>query len=263
MEIEELIKAATKIYGNRKTHENNCTFCNSNIGSGYCICVESALINRIARRINSKVELLERYNRVGADFKKSIIESSNVPLKYASITIAQYKVRTKEEEKILQKIGKYQDELISNYLTGKNLLLMGNYGTAKSFFMSALCNYCIREKILNVKYINIVDLVNEVNSTYEEGSLKTKEQVINRYASYDFLFLDDIDKKENPSDATKEIMYNIINTRYDNILPTVISSNNSLEALDINYYGEAVISRLGEKSEKVYFNSENERLKSA
>ena len=138
-------------------------------------------------------------------------------------------------------------------------MLIGNYGTAKSFLLSALCNYCTKEKNLKAKYINVVDLANEVKSTFNDGTPKTTEDVINEYVGLDVLFIDDLDK-EQPTEYIKKLIYNIVNRRYEDMRPTVISSNSNLEALDVKFYGEATISRLHENAEIIYFESENERL---
>jgi len=55
-------------------------------------------------------------------------------------------------------------------------------------------------------------------------------------------------------------MYSIVNSRYEGENPIIVSSNNPLEILDEKYFGEAVVSRLLEKSIEVQFNSKNERF---
>ena len=73
------------------------------------------------------------------------------------------------------------------------------------------------------------------------------------------MFIDDIDKL-NPTDYARELMYSIVNIRYEKELPIVISSNSSIETLDKKYFGEAVVSRLLEKSTYIQFDLEDMRF---
>jgi len=92
---------------------------------------------------------------------------------------------------------------------------------------------------------------------YGNGKVNTTDY-INRYKKADFLFLDDIDKRE-PTDYIKQILYSVVNYRVENELPVVISANAMLNELE-QKFGEAIISRLVEKSRVVLFEQANERL---
>ena len=256
--INEIVKTAKEIYGNRKTPENYCTFCGYFIGNSYCTCLESFKINHIARRLNERANALDRLRLFNIEYDPT--KNNNVPVKYASASLKDYKDRTFNEKQVLKQVQKYQDEIIKNFLTGKNLLLIGNYGTAKSLLQSALCNYCTSEKKLTARYLNVTELTDEVKSTFSDGTEKTTQDVINGFIELDVLFIDDIDK-ESPKEFVRNLLYKIINKRYELIKPTVISSNADLQELDEKFFGEATISRIKENSEIVYFKAENERLK--
>jgi len=259
MFFEEMLQQAKKLYGTRKNDDGNCTFCNSYVGNGYCNCIESLQINRIAQRINEKASTMERLQLLGINFV-DLVKNNNVPAKYANATLNQYLARNQHEIEIKKQISRYQTNIIENSLVGKNLLLIGNFGTAKSLLLSALCNHCTIGKGLTAKYVNIPDVAGEVKDTFADGTLKTEEDVIKSYLILDYLFLDDIDKGRL-SDFVKELFKRIISKRYDEQKPTCISSNVGIEELDIEYFGEATISRMVENSVIIYFKSENERLK--
>ncbi len=258
--INEIIEKARELYGVRKNDAGNCTFCKSYVGNGFCNCIESFQINRIAQRINKKTEFIAHCKEIGVDYI-DLIKNNNVPLKYANATLNIYQTRNQLEIDVKNKVGCYQTNIIENYLTGKNLLLIGNYGTAKSLLLSALCNYCSINKGLTGKYVNITDLADEVRSTFSDGTPKTTEDVINSYLRLDYLFVDDLDK-EKPTEFVKNLIYKIINKRYDEKKPTCISSNTDIMELDLDYFGEATVSRMVENCVVIYFKSENERYKS-
>lgn len=106
---------------------------------------------------------------------------------------------------------------------------------------------------------NAVDLINEIKDSFNTSTKITTKEVLERYCKSDFMFIDDIDKL-NPTDYARELMYSIVNIRYEKELPIVISSNSSIETLDKKYFGEAVVSRLLEKSTYIQFDLEDMRF---
>ena len=111
----------------------------------------------------------------------------------------------------------------------------------------------------NVRYINSVDLINEIKDSFNTSTKITTKEVLERYCKSDFMFIDDIDKL-NPTDYARELVYSIVNIRYEKELPIVISFNSSIEELDEKYFGEAVVSRLLEKSTYIQFDLEDMRF---
>jgi DNA replication protein DnaC len=60
------------------------------------------------------------------------------------------------------------------------------------------------------------------------------------------LVLDDV-AREKQSDWTRQILFDVINYRYEHMTPTIITANLSLDALG-NYLGRDIFSRLYETS---------------
>ena len=70
--------------------------------------------------------------------------------------------------------------------------------------------------------VNAVDLLVEVQSTY--GTPKEESAVLAHYSKCPVLVLDDLGKEQQTA-WTVSRLYAIINARYANMLPTVITSN--------------------------------------
>lgn len=178
------------------------------------------------------------------------------------MTFEDYRIQnpaSDKKQKVLNAVKDYYNDICFNYLRGNNLLLLGNWGTGKTMLSSILANKCA-DLCFGVKFINVVDMFEEIKDTFNNtGKIKTK-YYINNHKKGEILFLDDIDKKQQPTDYIKEIFYSIINYRVENELPTVISANSNLAELD-KIYGEAIVSRLAENARVVLFTHNNERLK--
>lgn len=257
----ELKRALTELFGER-IKDKKCNFCGAELESGrYCSCLKATKINRYYLKANKKIEIFnDCFNALDVAAKKTGLTSiTKIPPKYRGMDFEDFKTDTPEREKVFKKVQGYFDDSVKNFLIGKNLILTGNFGTGKTLLMSILSNRLTSDYAFRVCYINAVDLINEIKDSFNTSTKITTKDVLNRYVTADFLFIDDIDKL-NATDYVRELMYSIINARYESESPVIVSSNNSIEILDEQFFGEAVVSRLLEKSTLIQFNSKNARF---
>lgn len=104
----------------------------------------------------------------------------------------------------------------------------------------------------------LINLLNEVKDTYTMEN-KTESFIIEKYSKVPLLIIDDLGK-ERPSEWTLEKLFTIINNRYENNLPVVITTNYNRERLrerlasNVNYeIVDSIISRLYEMCKGINF----------
>lgn len=134
-----------------------------------------------------------------------------------------------------QNFEKYEQEGIGLFFTGP-------VGTGKTHLAAAIANYLIREKVIPVKFGNITMLLSEIKSTYEEEAKTSEAEVIDTLSNVRLLIIDDLGK-EKTTEWTSQILYTIVNNRYENYKPIVITTNLDLQELE-EKIGEATLSRL-------------------
>jgi DNA replication protein DnaC len=140
---------------------------------------------------------------------------------------------------------------------GNGLYIWGQCGTGKTHLAYAIANALLERKV-NVKFAEIVDLLGKARSTFNGNKPSDDEYaIIGEYANAELLILDDLGS-EKASEWTLQTLYAIVNARYANSRPTVITSNMALETLR-KYYGDhdpvgwagKIIGRLEQLSEIV------------
>lgn len=261
--VAKALKTELKnIYGTR-LNGNKCAFCGEELNpKEYCFCPEANRINPFYKRVRTKTDNLYLWS-ADADTRKAMLKHffkySGVPIKYSGMRLEDYKEYESADVKVKKLVSAYFTEAIKNYLTGKCLILVGNPGTGKTMLMSILVEGIIRDYMFTARYINCVELINEIQDTYSSSTPKSTLSVLNKYRDADFLFIDDLDKINATPDA-KKLMYSIINDRYDRVLPTIISANSSIDVLDEKYFGEPTVSRLLERSVEIEFTQEDRRF---
>lgn len=110
------------------------------------------------------------------------------------------------------------------------LLLEGTYGTGKTHLAAAVGNARLQQGDL-VLFITTPDLLDHLRSTYAPGAEVGFDATFERLRNAQLLILDDLGV-ENPSEWAKEKLFQLLNHRYSHQLPTVVTTNADLDALD-------------------------------
>lgn len=116
------------------------------------------------------------------------------------------------------------------------LLLHGSTGTGKTFIA-----FCIANELLNrlvpVIAISSISLLNRLKETYKRYGSEGEIEIINNLKNASLLVLDDLGA-ENTTDWAKEKVYEIIDSRYRDKKPIIITTNLSLEQLKEKMAGD-------------------------
>lgn len=125
----------------------------------------------------------------------------------------------------------------------KSLFIYGNKGTGKTRYAFALIREMFRTCPRHIwpRYFTSMDLSSRLHEAVMNGGDK---YLLSCLSTEDLLLIDDFGR-ESSTDRTRRQLFEIINYRYADELPTVITSNFSLEELSLSH-GEALASRMEE-----------------
>ena len=122
-----------------------------------------------------------------------------------------------------------------------NINIIGGAGSGKTFLLECIA-YELIQKGYFVCFKTMFEL-NELARLYHIG----KSYELSDCMKADILLIDDLGTEPILNNVTKEYLYNIINTRQINCLPTIISTNLSPDDI-LNRYDERIFSRLTNKN---------------
>lgn len=134
----------------------------------------------------------------------------------------------------------YCDEL----LAGERwcVFMRGTVGTGKTHLAQATGTAWLEARKGMVLFRVVADLLDELRSTQASDSVIGLVDVLEKYASVSLLILDDIGV-DRPTEFAKEQLFKLIDRRYRNQLPTVVTSNVHLDDV-AERIGERLVSRL-------------------
>ena len=125
--------------------------------------------------------------------------------------------------------------------SNKNLLLVGNTGSGKTYLLTACANYCV-ELGKTVYFTTAYGL----NTTFLEchlGDLATKQLITETLADVDVLVIDDLGTENTYKNVTSEYLFVVLNERLARGKQTFVSSNLTLDDIR-DKYDERIFSRL-------------------
>lgn len=129
-----------------------------------------------------------------------------------------------------KEVIKYVSNFIKNFNSEnklKGLFLHGNFGSGKSYILSALINELSKEKTaVAVYYPKLLDKFKSSFNDNKYGELM--EEILN----CDVLLIDDIGAENNTSWSRDEILGTILQHRMDNNLSTFFTSNFTISELE-------------------------------
>lgn len=109
------------------------------------------------------------------------------------------------------------------------LLYTGRYGTGKTHLAAAIANYALAHG-KEVIFQPVPDLLDRLRMGYGNNA-DSYEDRFDRYRTVPLLILDDLGA-QSPTPWAEEKLYQIINYRYVNKLPTVVTSNVNMRDWD-------------------------------
>ena len=139
----------------------------------------------------------------------------------------------------------------------KGLRLVGNYGCGKTHLTAAVIHRLAEQGIGGV-FVVVPELLRAIRRGYNEHN-EDSERLVKLTEEAPLLVLDDLGA-EKTSDWVREQLYVIINHRYEDMLPTIVTTNCSTQEL-VERVGQRTVSRLIEMTTPYKITAKDYRMR--
>jgi DNA replication protein DnaC len=165
---------------------------------------------------------------------------SAIPERFSEATLAGYAVTVPEQQTAVDRCRWYLDTWAERKRLGTSMLFIGRPGTGKSHLACAIARNVTRRGD-SALYTTVSSFTRAVRETYNGGK-KTETQVLDSYASPSLLVLDEIGATSG-SDHERQMLFELVNQRYEARRPTLLVSNLNAEEVRV-FLGERIMDRL-------------------
>lgn len=184
-------------------------------------------------------------------------ESSQITTKFLQLGFGNF--FTENRPKIIEIAKNTALEYLSDFENIRetrvnSISLLGSPGTGKTHLLTAICNNLMRKGI-EIYYFPFVEGFNEIKRDLNNMDIK-----IERMKKVDVLFIDDLFKgRDTATQFQIEQVYGVINYRYLNYMPILLSSEKTID--DLCNLDEALGSRIFEMSCNYLVQIKGDRMK--
>ncbi|WP_288319312.1 ATP-binding protein [uncultured Parasutterella sp.] len=193
---------------------------------------------------------------------RKIFGESQIPRRFAERNFENYVVAAANQKLALESCQSFADNFTNSLADGRGLLLIGTCGTGKTHLACATLSQVIRAGHSGF-FTSVDKLLCKIKSTWA-GTGTTQEEMIRRFTAVDLLVLDEIGAYRSASSRDRDLLFEVINNRYESLRPTIFVSNLNLTGADSieEYLEERSFDRVCESSQIVVFNWPSWRRKS-
>lgn len=212
----------------------------------FCATLETKIEETKLKRLDKA-----KKERIKKEKIQKRLKCACIPKNFQNKTLKNYEVHCKKQQYIMSKIQNF----IKNFDDRTGFIFTGYRGTGKTHLSCAILQEIIMKHEKSGLTISIFEMMENIKSAWrnkENNNHKSVIAWIDEYAAYDLLVVEEIEKNIK-SHTMQTYFFQIINKRYGNGKPTIITSNETGQQL-MDIIGKSVIERFkknGQSSEDI------------
>lgn len=179
-----------------------------------------------------------RKGRIAARYSKAMI-----PPRFATKTLDDYEVGTEGQRRALAIARRYVEAWPSCLAAGRCLVFAGKPGTGKTHLSAAIaCSVMAAGG--TALFRTVQDAMADIKASYARDASQTERQAYASLVQPDLLVLDEVGV-HTLTDHDEQMLFRVINARYEAVLPMILCTNLSGAVL-ARYLGDRIMDRVTE-----------------
>lgn len=167
---------------------------------------------------------------------------SGVPLRFRASTLDSYRTETEGQAVALNQCLEYAVGFEDNWATGRSMMLLGSVGAGKTHLSCAVAQQVIRDFGASARYTMAIEIIRDIKMTFDKKSEQTERDVYASLLAPDLLVIDEVGVQHG-SDFERQVLFEVIDSRYRQLMPTIVISNLGIAGLR-KCLGDRAVDRL-------------------
>ncbi|ENU4536117.1 ATP-binding protein [Escherichia coli] len=205
--------------------------------------VRGETIKRVSGCLHCIAEELDRvHDELRALKVSELLDMAGIARRFENCEFENYQAVNAGAQRNLDACQRYVDAWKDHLEAGTSMIMTGNCGTGKNHLAVSMAKSIIRHHLATIEITDVMRLTRAMKNTWRHNSERTEDEVLDHFASLDLLIIDEVGVQfGTPAEIT--ILQEIINARYESILPTILISNLTFDQLKESI-GERIVDRV-------------------
>ena len=170
----------------------------------------------------------EKARREEEERRREMHGKSGIKKRFQQRTFPNFRTDTPGRMHSYQIAKEYADNFVCHRARGDGLYIEGTNGTGKTHLAAAIALQLIGEGIPVICKTSS-DLLMDIKKAFDRPEVRESE-VLDVYKKVELLIIDDLGK-EQCSDWSMSTLYSILNDRYEDMRPTIVTTNYNADSL--------------------------------
>lgn len=184
-----------------------------------------------------------------ADNLARMVVEAGIPPRFSRKTFDNYNAETEEHKKALAVCIDYARNFDTASKLGQCFVFCGNKGTGKTHLSVAIAKHVMKHNGCSTLYTTAMRAIRRVRSTWNNRFGEREDDVIKMFCSRGLLIIDEVGVQFE-SKTEENVLFDIINGRYEHRRPTIVVSNLDKKGVE-RCLGERSFDRLREGGGKL------------
>lgn len=207
-------------------------------GSGCPACSEEVRAEADRKRAE------EDYRKAAADRLARRLGGAMIPPRFQGKSFDTYKADGDKQVRVLSVCQDYANNFNKHYNEGRSLLLLGNVGTGKTHLAAAIAQHVITHHSCTALYRTVYGILQHVKGSFDREAEYNESEAFQAFIEPHLLIIDEVGATKS-TEFEQQTLFNIVNGRYEQRIPTIVISNLMPEEL-VGALGERCVDRLRE-----------------
>lgn len=172
---------------------------------------------------------------------------AGIPERFTPCTLSNWSADAPAQAQALAACSGFVEAFEENFDVGRSAMLLGTVGTGKTHLSTAMLQEVIREQAhdgLRGLYATAGSIIRDVKATFGNRG-RTEADVYADLIRPDLLVIDEVGVQHG-TDFERQVLFEVINGRYEKIKPTIVVSNLGVTELR-QCLGDRAVDRLRDK----------------
>ena len=180
-----------------------------------------------------------------------------IPPRFRGKRIETFETATPDQVKAKEFFSDYARNLDECIRQGRSVIMTGKPGTGKTHLACGLLEAAHKAGKTGL-FTSVAKIVRKVRESWRGHGGMTEDEAIQAFVSVDLLVVDEVGVQAG-SENEQQILFAVLNGRYEEMRPTIVISNLGLDGVK-KYLGERAFDRLRENGGRaLQFNWESKR----